>query len=152
MRTIHYLIATFLGSGYFPKAPGTAGSFAALALFWLLLLPPLPLLALLVILFFTGVLSASYVEREEGTDPGKVVIDEVVGQGVALLFVPHQLIFYGIAFVLFRIFDIWKPFPIKLLERLPAGWGIMADDVMAGVYANLIIQFILLFGLFNGTF
>ncbi len=86
-------------------------------------------------------------EEAEGKDPGKVVIDEVVGQGVALLLVPHQILYYGIAFILFRIFDIWKPVPVKQLEHLPSGWGIMADDVMAGIYANVIIQFIL-FGLF----
>ncbi len=148
MRILHYLIATFFGSGYFPKAPGTAGSLAAVVLFWFFPPPLLSQIALLAALFFVGVWSASYVEKAEGKDPGKVVIDEVVGQGVALLLVPHQIFYYGIAFILFRIFDIWKPVPVKQLERLPGGWGIMADDVMAGIYANVIIQFILLFGLF----
>ena len=148
MRVLHYLIATFLGSGYFPKAPGTAGSLVAVLLFWFLQFPFPYQMVLLTALFFIGVWSAAYVEKAEGEDPGKVVIDEVVGQGVALLFVPQQILYYGVSFVLFRIFDIWKPVPVKQLERLPGGWGIMADDVMAGVYANLTIQFMLLSGFF----
>ena len=147
MHLFHYLIATFLGSGYFPKAPGTAGSFAGLLLFWFLPMQQPGFVLVLIFILFIGVRSAFYVEQAEGKDPGKVVIDEVLGQGVALLFLPHQLFFFGSAFVLFRIFDIWKPFPVKQLEQLPGGWGIMADDVMAGVYANLILQFLLFFGM-----
>ncbi len=148
MHTFHYLLATFLGSGYFPKAPGTAGSFAAILLFWFLPAGQFLFILLLIILFFAGVRSAAFVEKAEGKDPGMVVIDEVVGQGFALLFVPHTPVFFGIAFVFFRIFDIWKPAPVKQLEQLPGGWGIMADDVMAGIYANLLIQLLLLTGIF----
>lgn len=147
MHIFHYLIATVFGAGYFPKAPGTSGSIVAILVFWFIPFTPLSLLLCLIVLFFLGIWSASYVERHEGEDPGKVVIDELVGQGVALLIIPQQLKYYLLAFILFRIFDILKPFPVKQLEKLPSGWGIMTDDLMAGIYANGIIQLILLSGI-----
>ena len=96
------------------------------------------LLALLIVMtFFLGVWAAGRSEKFFGrTDPGHVVIDEVAGQMVALLLVPHapwKLLLAG--FVLFRVFDISKPFPAGRAERLPGGWGIMLDDVISGVYA-----------------
>lgn len=147
MHKFHYLISTIFGTGYFPKAPGTAGSLVALLLFWFLPLTIIQFVFLLVVSFFVGVWSASYVEAQEGDDPGKVVIDELVGQGVALLLIPKTITFYLSAFILFRLFDIFKPFPVKSFERLPSGWGIMADDVMAGIYANILIQIFLFSGL-----
>ncbi len=86
-------------------------------------------------------------ERQEGSDPGKVVVDELVGQGIAILLIPKTILFYLIAFILFRIFDILKPFPVKQIESLPRGWGIMSDDVMAGIYANIILHIIIFSGL-----
>jgi len=83
-----------------------------------------------------GVPAATIVERESGrTDPGFVVIDEVIGQWIALLGIPFDWRHGLIALVLFRIFDITKPFPVRRLERLPGGWGIVFDDVAAGLYA-----------------
>lgn len=147
MHKFHYMISTVLGAGYFPKAPGTAGSFVAVLLFWFLPLTLTYQAILLVALFFVGAWSSSYVEAQEGEDPGKVVIDEVVGQGIALLFLPKLIVYYLAAFILFRIFDILKPFPVKQFERLPSGWGIMADDVMAGIYTIVLIQIFLISGL-----
>lgn len=149
MRAFHYLFSTFLGTGYFPKAPGTAGSFAGLIVFWFFPAHFELQISLLIILFSIGVWSATYVELQEGADPGKVVIDEVVGQGIAILFIPKTIWLYLLAFISFRTFDILKPFPIKHIERLPAGWGIMSDDVMAGIYANIMLQVILFSGLLS---
>ena len=73
-------------------------------------------------------------------DPSSAVIDEVAGMGIAMLAIPNQWPFVIMAIILFRLFDIWKPYPIRELEKLPGGWGIMTDDLLAGVYANVWIQ------------
>ena len=146
MKSFYYTIATFFGIGYFPKAPGTAGSLVGLLLFWFIALPSLPLLIMLTCVFLIGVWVATEVEKSAGDDPGIVVIDEVLGQGIALLFLPHEILIYVAAFILFRIFDIWKPFPIDQSQRLPKGWGVMTDDLLAGIYANLILQIFLFYG------
>ncbi|HET7100692.1 MAG TPA: phosphatidylglycerophosphatase A [Terriglobia bacterium] len=143
-RTLPVWVATVAGAGYFPVAPGTVGSAVAVVLVAALDAIPLTyaghvaLLALLVaLIFFPGVWAAGQSEKFFGrTDPGHVVIDEVAGQMVAFLLVPHaswKLLLAG--FVLFRLFDVTKPFPAGRAERLPGGWGIMLDDVVAGVYA-----------------
>jgi phosphatidylglycerophosphatase A len=94
------------------------------------------LLVWIVLATAAGVPAATIVERECGhTDPGFVVIDEVIGQWIALLFCPFDWWHAIIALVLFRAFDITKPFPVRQLERLPGGWGIVFDDVAAGLYA-----------------
>lgn len=99
--------------------------------------------------FGIGVLSATQIEKDLGKDPGIVVIDEIVGQWIALLFLPYSLTSVIGAFILFRLFDILKPYPIKKLEGIKTGWGIMIDDVMAGVYANLVMQGIFFTGILN---
>ena len=109
-RPLHYALATVAGSGFFPKAPGTAGSLVAVLFFWFVPLSLQVWLALLFALFLVGVWSAGKVELYEGKDPGKVVIDEFVGQGIALLAIPHQWHYFAAGFLLFRIFDIFKPF------------------------------------------
>jgi phosphatidylglycerophosphatase A len=136
------VVATGLGSGYAPFAPGTAGSLVGLALFW-----PLHRLSLAAqagvtaLVFVLGVVAATHVARRLGVeDPGLVVADEVVGMWVSLLGVPLTGVTAVAGFVLFRVFDVFKPYPARDLERLPAGWGIMCDDVMAGVYANLLLR------------
>ena len=137
-------IATSAGAGYFPLAPGTAGSAVGLALVAGLggapFAPPWFSVALLLLagfLFGLGVWAAGKAEKFFGrADPGQVVIDEVVGQIITFLGQPRaswKLLIAG--FVLFRVFDIVKPFPARRAERLPAGWGIMVDDVVAGVYS-----------------
>ncbi len=137
---LHYWFSTVLGAGYVPKAPGTAGSLAGILFFWFLPLSAFSLTGILTILFFAGVYSSYYVEKLEGNDPALVVIDEFVGQGVAILFIPKTLLLYAAAFILFRLFDIVKPLGINRIQNLPGGWGIMTDDLLAGVYANIILQ------------
>ena len=137
-------IATFFGAGYLKPGPGTYGSIAALLLWalaaWGFHLSPHGLLLALVIgialsLLF-GVPAATIAERESGGhDPQFVVIDEVAGQWITLLFCPADWRHGLIALLLFRLFDITKPFPVRRFERLPAGWGIVFDDVAAGLYA-----------------
>jgi phosphatidylglycerophosphatase A len=139
-----WTIATFFGAGYLKPGPGTWGSVAA-ALLWAafaVTLHPSTLtltLALSLAIAVTialGIPAATIVERESGRhDPGFVVIDEVTGQGITLLFSPVDWRHALIALVLFRLFDIVKPFPVRRIERLPAGWGIVFDDVAAGLYA-----------------
>jgi phosphatidylglycerophosphatase A len=139
-----WTIATFFGAGFGKPGPGTWGSVAAVLLWaaYAQFLHPSPqalLLALLAGIALTlllGIPAATIVARESGRrDPGFVVIDEVSGQWIALLFSPFDLRHALIALILFRLFDIAKPFPIRRIERLPAGWGIVLDDVAAGLYA-----------------
>jgi phosphatidylglycerophosphatase A len=141
MRHFYFWIATFLGVGKLPKAPGTWASLVAAFLFYPLIEYPLALGAILVGVFFIGVLACDrYAKSLKDPDPSSAVIDEVLGMGIAMLGIPHDWPYLVMAFVLFRLFDIWKPFPIRRLEKLPGGWGIMADDLMAGVYARIWIQ------------
>jgi phosphatidylglycerophosphatase A len=137
-------VATFFGIGYLKPGPGTWGSVAAVLLWAALCFSRHPepraqfvvLLVWIVLAIVPGVPAATIVEREFGrTDPGFVVIDEVIGQWIALLGSPFDWRHGLIALVLFRLFDITKPFPVRQLERLPGGWGIIFDDVAAGLYA-----------------
>jgi phosphatidylglycerophosphatase A len=93
-------------------------------------------------LLFLGIFSAGKVEAEWGTDSYRVVIDEVVGMGITLLFVPVRWPYLLIGLLLFRFFDIVKPLYIRKMENLDGGWGVMMDDVLAGVYANLLLQLV----------
>ena len=142
-----WIVATFFGAGYGKPGPGTWGSVAALLLwaaFAFTLHPStLALILAITIAIVLGVPAATIVERESGrTDPGFVVIDEVIGQWITLIACPADWRHGLIALVLFRLFDITKPFPIRRLERLPGGWGIVFDDVGAGLYALVIASLI----------
>jgi len=136
-------VATVAYCGYFPFAPGTVGSAAGLvvyALVWWSHSRALEI-GLILALFVAGVWAASAAERHfGGTDPGPVVIDEVVGMLITLAFIPVGPAAAIAGFVLFRIFDVIKPFPADRLEQLHGGLGVMADDAMAGVYANLSLR------------
>jgi phosphatidylglycerophosphatase A len=139
------LLATFFGCGYSPAAPGTAGSAAAIALAivaerWVNL-PPWSFAAAAVVIAGPAIWSAGATARETGAeDPSIVVIDEVVGQWISLAGANHlNWKSYLAAFLLFRLFDIWKPPPVRNLEALAGGWGIVADDAMAGVYAAAVL-------------
>jgi phosphatidylglycerophosphatase A len=143
MKFNHALIATGLGLGYIPIAPGTAGAVGALiiALAISYSVAYNILLAFLIIaVFFIGVNSSGKLTADWGRDPSKVVIDEVVGMWIALWMIPHGFAFMIVAFLMFRIFDIYKPLYIKEFEKLPGGWGIMMDDVVAGIYSNISVQ------------
>jgi len=140
------LVATAGGAGYSPIVPGTAGSLVGVATFWgLTRLPLWVQVAATVALFLVGVAASTRAAQVAGRkDPGIVVVDEVVGQWTSLLFLPFGLGTAFVGFVLFRIFDVLKPWPARDFEALPGGLGIMADDVMAGVYANLVLRVVLL--------
>lgn len=136
------LVATGLGSGYSPVAPGTAGSLVGLLLF-------LPLagrafwiqLAAVVAVTVLGVLAGGRLATTLGLkDPGVVVVDEVAGQWITFLALPMTPVIAVAGFLLFRVMDILKPWPARALERLPGGLGIMADDVAAGIYAHLLLR------------
>jgi phosphatidylglycerophosphatase A len=131
--------------GYLPLVPGTWGSLLGLILTWFLVPVNLWSVIIWAVVFSIGAGVSRRAEAQFGPDGRPIVIDEVMGMGVALLLVPKELIYYVGAFVLFRIFDIFKPFPCRRAEKLPFGWGVMADDLVAGVYANVVIQVALSF-------
>ncbi len=142
-----WAVATFFGAGFGKPGPGTWGSVAAVLLWAVAAMalhasPSALLLALLAGIAFSlvlGIPAATIVARESGRkDPGFVVIDEVAGQWIALLFAPAGWRYALLALLLFRLFDITKPFPVRQLESLPRGWGIVIDDVAAGLYAWVI--------------
>ncbi len=138
------LVATIGGIGLLPRAPGTFGSLAALPLAWVALHSggPLLLILLALLLFLVGCWAAQIYSRSIGVnDPGSVVVDEVVGQWLTLLAVPmlgwREM---ALGFALFRLFDIWKPWPVSVADRrLRGGFGIMADDVLAAVYGGIVL-------------
>ena len=141
MRFAALALATFAGIGYVPFAPGTFGSLAGLLLWWLAPGSVTVQVAALVGLFVLGSWSATVAERHFGnTDPGAVVIDEVMGMLVTLFLNPVGWAGAAIGFVLFRASDIIKPYPANRLEQLHGGIGVMADDLMAGIYANLMLR------------
>jgi phosphatidylglycerophosphatase A len=139
-------LATGLGAGFSPIAPGTAGSALGLLLFWpLSLASPAWQAVATAALFLAGTAAAAHVARRVGAhDPGIVVVDEVVGMWVTMLSLPLTPAAAAAGFLLFRVLDVVKPFPARRLEALPGGWGIMADDVMAGAYAHLVLRAALL--------
>ena len=132
------LIATGFYSGYLPKAPGTWGSLVGLLLFFLLHTLSLPVyLAVVAGLFVVGSFAAGEAEKIlDNRDPGLVVIDEIVGILITMIAVPATPLAMALGFILFRIFDILKPFPVNFFDqRFHGGLGIMLDDVMAGIYS-----------------
>lgn len=146
IKFLSKFIATGFFSGYSPVTPGTAGSLVGLILYTLPLFTELlPFATITVIVLFIGVWTSAQLERELGDDPQIVVVDEIVGMWISLFLVPRTVWLILIAFVLFRIFDTFKPFPARRLESLKHGWGIMLDDVAAGVYANLVTHLLVLF-------
>ncbi len=146
MKRLSRLLATGLYSGYFPVAPGTVGS--ALALIPLLVFPSFKGFFLLIIslfLFFIGVWAATEVEKTEGRDASLINIDEMVGMWLSVIFLPDGLKWWWliIAFFVFRILDIIKPPPVNISQKIPRGWGVMLDDVLAGIYTNLFLRILL---------
>lgn len=140
------LIGTGFGSGFLPVAPGTAGALLATLMWWglgLLVGPMMQLwLTVVAILLFTvaGVWAANRLEPFWGEDPSRVVIDEMVGVWLPLLAAPCGSWTYALAaFVLFRLLDIFKPLGIRRMEQLPQGIGVMMDDILAGVYAFILL-------------
>ncbi len=159
MKNFHKFMASGFGVGWLPVAPGTWGAAEAVLLLvpfqWINISPSphiseqafLNLLLSVFIVFFTwiGVKAVDALEKEWGNDPKQVVIDEMVGVWIAVLGFPVTAFHLIAGFILFRFFDIAKPLGIRKLEALPGGWGVMLDDVMAGVYANIVLQIIVFF-------
>ena len=135
------LLATWFGAGLSRKAQGTCGSLAALPCVWLVMrdFGQTGLAGAIILVFLCGWWAASRSEEKTGeSDAQYIVIDEVAGQGLALLFVPLDLTLYFVGFLLFRFFDILKPWPVNAVEsRLKGGLGVMADDLTAGAYTAL---------------
>ena len=144
---ISWLIATFFGIGHLQPGSGTWASAVTVACWWAagpwiqpVWLLPVAIMASLAVTLI-GILASTVVARESGKkDPGFVVIDEVAGQLIALIGVPLHWKYLLASFILFRSFDILKPFPLRRLEQLPRGTGIMLDDVGAGLYALVLLQ------------
>ncbi len=138
------ILATGMGIGYTPKAPGTAGSILAILIY--LLFPSIQaFLVFTIILTAISFYIAGKAEKILGEkDCQKIVLDEIVGMSIALLFIPNQWLHIVIVFILFRLFDITKIFPAKKIEKLGGGIGVIGDDILAGVYTNIIIQIIII--------
>ncbi|MCB5261603.1 MAG: phosphatidylglycerophosphatase A [Candidatus Cloacimonetes bacterium] len=145
--------STIIGSlfliGFVPFAPGTFGSLASYGLY--LILPswlydkscPYMLPMILVALALLAVVICKKAEEILGEDHGSIVLDELVGYFVATLFLPHNWLVGLYAFILFRVFDIAKPFPIYRSQKLRNGWGVVIDDLLAGIYANVLLQILI---------
>jgi phosphatidylglycerophosphatase A len=134
-------VATVFGVGYAPVAPGTFGSAAGLLIWWLLPASTGIQAAAIAAIFVAGSWGSNVAERHFGrTDPGQVVIDEVMGMLITLFLNPVGWIGALAGFLLFRVFDVIKPYPANRLEQLHGGIGVMADDAMAAVYANLALR------------
>lgn len=146
MIKLHEILSSFFGIGYIKKGGGTVAAIATAIIWFVAVAEPDSMMVLGVTLLVTvyGVWAGNEVERNWGKDSSKVVLDEVAGMFVALLFIPVSVVNVLIAIVLFRFFDILKPLMIRRLEKLPGGWGVMGDDVLAGIYSNIVLQLFLL--------
>lgn len=151
-RLILFFGSGFL-SGYAPFASGTVGSAVALALYHLI--PgfdgPYIIMPVTVAFFLIGIHASEKMEVYYGHDPAEVTIDEMVGMWVSLLLLPPSLFLSLIGFFLFRVFDIIKPFPAKRFEQQPGGFGIMMDDVVAGLYTNIALHLVAAVMQFSGV-
>lgn len=164
MKHLHFLFSTWFGLGMIPKAPGTMGSlgtlpFVAIILWFSKEVPPVQvgilefnlLFPLSVLLFFAAVPSVKWMIFHSGRkDPQTVVIDEVVGQSMAFAFLSPPLLLgrpwlFLLGFAFFRLFDIYKILGIRKLEALPGAWGVLADDLLGGVYAGLLLRAVVTF-------
>jgi phosphatidylglycerophosphatase A len=147
----HKLVATSLGIGYIGKGAGTVAAVACCIcwyLAWAGAYQQIPTVIITVVILFVGIWSSNKVVPLWGEDPARVVIDEVAGMCISMLFVPVNVKYVLCALLLFRFFDIVKPLYIKKMELLPGGWGIMMDDVLAGIYTNILLQLVVAFKLF----
>lgn len=144
MSRFWQVLATLGPIGYLPIAPGTWGSAVAAVLWWFIGTSSSVYfqIALIILLIPFAIWSADKAEKNLGHDAKPIVIDEVAGQWITLLFAPKLLHFYIVGFFLFRAFDVLKPFPVHQSQRLPGGFGIVIDDVLAGLYAGVTLLII----------
>ncbi len=136
MRKVLTFFATMGPVGYVPIAPATAGSAVVAAIGWFL--PTTDILSTLALIAVGTVIAAwlsGEAEKELGKDAKPIVVDEAVGQSLALLYVPHTIPGYIVAFLLFRVFDVWKPLGARQIQKLEGGKGVVADDIIAGITA-----------------
>jgi phosphatidylglycerophosphatase A len=147
---INTFIASFFGIGFLPGMPGTWGSLAAFGFYMLIpkgaftgfgLVFSIPAL---IVLYLISVYVSSQAELKLGHDAGQIVIDEVCGYFIAVMLLRQSWLIGLYAFVLFRVFDIAKPFPISRSQNLPKGWGVVTDDVIAGIFANVLLQIMII--------
>jgi len=150
MMGVQKAIAAAGGIGYIRKGAGSVAAAAYCIIWWSTPLSAIPFLQLSAtgLVLVAGIISAGAVEKDWGHDSNRIVIDEVAGMMITLLLIPVKLQYAVTGFVLFRFFDIAKPLGVKTAERLPGGWGVMADDVLAGVYAHLLLRLIIAIKLF----
>ena len=145
MNQLTTCFATFFYTGFFPFAPATFATFVFLLVY--VLVPGGDWIATWTIFLPTLILSvpaSSALEDRRGKDPHCVVIDEIVGIQLALVGATPTMAGVAAAFVLFRVFDVWKPYPIDRLQALPRGWGIVADDLVAGIYTRVVLVLVAL--------
>ena len=141
IKRLGLTVATVGGVGYAPLAPGTCGSAVGLLVWWLLPASVIVQGLAIAVIFVVGSWGGNIAERHFGrTDPGQVVIDEVMGMLITLFLNPVGWIGALVGFLLFRVFDVIKPYPANRLEQLHGGVGVMADDGMAAIYANLVLR------------
>jgi len=147
MKLVSKVISTFFGIGYFPLAPGTLASLVTVLIYKYILYKWnwLYMLLLFLLLYVLGVITSSiYVSGTGIDDPSEVVLDEVLGQLAALFMLEPSWILILSAFFVFRFFDILKPFYIKKAENFSKGWGIMLDDVIAGIYTSILLNSVII--------
>ncbi len=139
------LYVTFFFLGNSPVAPGTAGTLGAILLFFFLTFVSFPIYSvfLLILTAFSIFMSSLAVKIYNSKDPGQIVIDEVCGFLFTMVLIPFSWGYVITGFLLFRILDILKPYPIRNIEKLRDGYGIVLDDVLAGIYANILMQIII---------
>lgn len=146
MNTFSKIIATGCFLGYFPFAPGTAGSLLSVLIYWIM--PQQnhwwSWSLILIPLFFLGVITSTKAEKVLGRDSPRIVIDEIWGFQTSVAFLPKAPFVIALGFLFFRTLDVFKPPPASLSQKIPRGWGVMADDLFSGIYTNLIIRIILL--------
>ncbi|NCQ18962.1 MAG: phosphatidylglycerophosphatase A [Ignavibacteria bacterium CG_4_8_14_3_um_filter_37_9] len=142
---IEKALGSTLFSGYIPFASGTFSSVVAFAFYWI---PgfekPVVIFPLILLFTIAGVFIGNRFEQLYGKDPSQCTIDETVGMWISLLFLPKQIIITVIAFLLWRLLDIIKPFPARQAEKLPGGIGIIADDIISAIYTSIIMNLIVL--------
>jgi len=146
MKHFILMFATGFGAGYSPIAPGTLGTLVAIPIYYFLSEIPFPLYEItLTGFFFLAVWVSEKTEAVLGKkDDSRIVIDEMMGFFITMLWVTKTPLFILVGFILFRFFDIFKPFPIRRFEKVRGGFGVVLDDVMAGIFANVILRFIMI--------
>ncbi len=145
--TLHKLIASFFGTGYIGKGSGTVAAIIACVIWYFSGLGNewVTALTIALVVTLTGIWSSGKMEELWGHDSSRVVIDEVAGMLISLLFIPVSWKYALAALFLFRFFDILKPLFIRRMEKIKGGWGVMMDDVLAGIYANVLVQVVIYF-------